>query len=110
MTTLEKFQTNKETIIEKTLEQIINALRGDRVNRHFFFDGENVDYSISSGQIALDDDYFFSIKDHQTIDAGDYGYDSDESMLDDEQFIDDQYREQIELAIDNHINKLECYA
>jgi hypothetical protein len=110
MTTLENFKTNKETIIEKTLEQIPDALRGDRVTRSFFIKNENVNYSIYTGQIILDDNYFFTIKDHETPDPGDYGYNSNEEMLQDENFINDFYSDQILESINNHICKLECYS
>ncbi len=73
MEKFEYFKTNRELIIEKTLEQISNSLKGDNVNRSFFFIEEKVDYTVYLGQSILDDDYFFTIHDHETPEAGDHG-------------------------------------
>jgi hypothetical protein len=110
MTTLEYFKTNKETIIEKTLEQIASALKGDKVNRSFFIKDENVTYSVYAGQIILDERYFFTIKDHETPDPGDYGYNTNDEMLQDDKFIEDYYKDQLEESIDTHILMMEYYS
>jgi len=111
MNALKIFTEKKESITAKTIELIPNSLRGDKVNRSFYIDEDgNVNYSVYAGSIYLDDRYFFSILDHETPEAGDYGYDSDEDFLDDDQFFEDHYRDIISDAIDSHINKLECYA
>lgn len=107
---LNVFETKKELIINNTLNQIPNAMRGDLVNRSFYIDREgNVEYSIYLGQIQLDDTYFFNIHSHETLEPGDYDYENYENMVEDEMFIDDYYRDQIEEAIDNHILALEIY-
>ena len=83
MNTLEILKNRKEEIIEKTIEILPVALAGDRANRTFFvkIDDEGnlkVDYFYYAGQIVLNDNCFFTIKDHETPDPEDYGYDRSE--------------------------------
>lgn len=108
MNTLEILKNRKEEIIEKTIEILPVALAGDRANRTFFvkIDDEGnlkVDYFYYAGQIVLNDNCFFTIKDHETPDPEDYGYDNIEEM----DFAACGFDENIENSIDNHIANLE---
>jgi hypothetical protein len=108
-TNLQNFSKNKEQIIEATLKLIPKALSGDRANRSFFITNDEriVDYSYYLGQISLGDKTFFTIKDHQTLDSGDYGYKSDDDMFEDAEFLNELYRDVVTYAIEEHIMKLE---
>lgn len=111
MTTLEILKTRKEEIIEATLEVMPQALSGDRANRTFFFkvDEETkkltVDYLYYLGQQQLSDNCFYTIPDHETPDAEEFGYDSIEEM----DFDACGYREFIEDEIEQHIMNLETF-
>ena len=77
MNAIEIFRTKKEEIISQTINQLPNAMRGDRCNRTFFVeekeDGEIVvDYFVYLGQASLSDNCFFTIKDHESFDPSDY--------------------------------------
>jgi len=109
METLEIYKTRKEEIVEKTIALLATALNGDRANRTFFFkiDEETneltVDYLYYAGQQVLSDNCFYTIKDHETPDAEDFGYDS----LDEMDFDACGFTEQIENAIDEKIVLIE---
>ena len=110
MTTLEIYKTRKEELVEKTIELLPTALSGDKANRTFFFkvDEETgkltVDYHYYAGQIALDDNCFYTLKDHETPDPECYGYTSFYEM----DFEACGFKEHIESAIDEHILTLEA--
>ncbi len=102
------FKTRKEEIVEKTLELLPQALAGDNANRTFYIeiddDGKlKVDYIYYAGQQVLNDHCFYTIKDHETPDPADFGYENLEEM----DFEACGYGEQIENAIENHISELE---
>lgn len=109
METLEIYKTRKDELVEKTIEIMANALSGDRANRTFFFKVDEdtneltVDYLYYAGQQDLYDNCFYTIKDHETPDAEDFGYDSLEEM----DFDACGFSEQIANAIENQINNLE---
>lgn len=109
MKTLTIYKTRKNELVEKTIELMPTALGGDRANRTFFFkvDEETneltVDYLYYAGQQALSDNCFYTIKDHETPDPEDFGYESFEEM----DFDACGFSEQIEYAINNQINLLE---
>lgn len=109
MKTLEIYNTRKDELVEKTIELMPTALSGDRANRTFFFKideetGElTVDYLYYAGQQVLSENCFYSIKDYETPDPEDFGYDS----LEDMDFDACGFTEQIENAIDNQIANLE---
>lgn len=106
MDNIEMFQSNIDKIVKKTLELFPTAMGGDVANRTFFFKDGEVDYYYYLGQIALDDACFFTIRDCEVLDPGDYGYRTTEDLLEDSQFIEDQYKDQIEYALEEHILKL----
>jgi hypothetical protein len=109
MKTLEIYKTRKDELVEKTIELMPTALAGDRANRTFFFkvDEETneltVDYLYYAGQQALNDNCFYTIKDHETPDPEDFGYDSINEM----DFDACGFTEQIENAIDEKIALIE---
>lgn len=110
MKTLEIYKTRKDELVEKTIELMPTALSGDRKNRTFFFkiDEETneltVDYWYYVGQQLLSDNCFYTIKEHETPDPEDFGYDS----IDEMDFNACGFSEQIEYAIDNQIANLEA--
>ena len=95
---------NKEQIVNDVLELLPLALSGDPANRTFFIaeDG-SVDYLYYQGQINLGDRCFYTVKDYETPDPEDFGYDRIVNM----DFDDCGYREQIENALEDHIAMLE---
>ena len=109
MKTLEIYKTKKDELVEKTIELMPTALSGDRANRTFFFKideetGElTVDYLYYSGQQVLSDNCFYTIKDHETPDAEDFGYGS----IDEMDFDACGFSEQIKNAIDQKIALIE---
>lgn len=109
MTTLEILKTRKDELIEKTIEIMPTALSGDRANRSFYFELNDetnelkVDYLYYAGQQTLSDNCFYTIKDFETPDPEDFGYDSIEDM----DFDACGFSEQIEYAIEKQINNLE---
>jgi len=109
MKTLEIYRTRKDELVEKTIEILSDALTGDRANRTFYFkiDEETseltVDYLYYAGQQHLDDNCFYTIKDHETPNPEDFGYDSLEEM----DFDACGFSEQIEYAIEDQIRNLE---
>lgn len=76
MTTLEIYKTRKDEIISEVINQLPNAMRGDRVNRTFFVkenDGKIVvDYFVYLGLTSLGDNCFLTIKDNESFDPSDY--------------------------------------
>lgn len=109
MNTLEIYKTRKYELVEKTIELMSTALGGDRATRTFFFivDEETeeltVDYLYYAGQQILSDNCFYTIKDYETPDPEDFGYDSVDEM----DFDACGFSEQIEYAIENKISDLE---
>lgn len=109
MKTLEILKTRKDELIEKTIEIMGDALSGDPANRTFFFkidektDELTVDYIYYAGETILDDNCFFTIKDYETPDPEDFGYDTLEEM----DFNASGFSMQIEYAINEHILNLE---
>ena len=105
MKTLEIYKTRKDELVEKTIELMPTALSGDRANRTFFFkvDEETneltVDYLYYLGQQQLSDNCFYTIKDYETPDPEDFGYESIEEM----DFDACGFRESIENEIENKI-------
>ena len=109
MKTLEIYKTRKDELVEKTIELMPTALSGDRANRTFYFTvdeetGElTVDYLYYAGQQVLTDNCFYTIKDHETPDAKEFGYDS----IDEMDFDACGFSEQIENAINEKIALIE---
>jgi len=109
MKTIEIYKTRKDELVDKTIELMPTALAGDRANRTFFFkvdektDELTVDYLYYLGQQVLNDNCFYTIKDYQTPDPEDYGYES----IDEMDFTACGFPELIEYAIDNQIANLE---
>ena len=105
MKTLEIYKTRKDELVKKTIELMPSALGGDRGNYTFFFkiDEETneltVDYLYYAGQQSLSDNCFFTIKDYETPDPEDFGYDS----IDEIDFDACGFSEQIENAINEKI-------
>jgi len=110
MKSLTIYKTRKNELVEKTIELMPQALSGDRANRTFFFKvdeetGElTVDYLYYAGQQVLSDNCFYTIKDHETPDSEDFGYES----IDEIDFDACGFSEQIEYAIENQIANLEA--
>lgn len=95
---------NIESIIEQTIELLPQALSGDVANRTFFVKPDGtVDYHYYQGQIILDDNCFYTIKDYETPDPDEFGYES----LEDMDFDACGFAEQIENSIENHLNLIE---
>jgi hypothetical protein len=109
MKTLEIYKTRKDELVEKTIELMPTALSGDRANRTFFFkvDEETneltVDYLYYLGQQSLSENCFYTIKDHETPDPEDFGYES----IDEMDFDACGFTEQIENAIEEKIMLIE---
>jgi hypothetical protein len=109
MEALEIYTTRKDELVEKTIALLSTALSGDRANRTFFFKfdeetGElTVDYHYYLGQIATSDNCFYTIKEYQTPDFEEFGYESFEEM----DFDASGFTEQIENAIDKKIALIE---
>ncbi len=108
MKTEEILKTRKDEIIQKTLELMPQALSGDKGNRTFYFEiDENgdlkIDYLYYLGLRQLSDNCFYTIKDHETPDSEEYGYDDFEEM----DFAACGYDDQIEFAIEEKILLLE---
>ena len=109
MKTSEILNTRKEEIVEKTIEIMADALGGDNANRSFFFNideetGElTVDYIYYAGNQSLSDNCFYTIKDYETPDPENFGYDSIEEM----DFFACGFDSIVENAIDEHIADLE---
>jgi len=110
MKTLEIYKTRKQKLIEKTIELMPYALSGDNANRTFYFKFDEqtneltVHYHYYTGQIQLDENCFFTIKNYQTPSPEDLGYDS----YDEVDYSLCGYYQQIENAIDEKIFNLEC--
>lgn len=109
MKTLEILKTRKAEIIEATLGIMPIALSGDRANRTFFFKvdeetGElTVDYLYYLGQQSLSDNCFYTIRDYETLDPEEFGYETFEEM----DFAACGFSDQIEYAIDCKIVMLQ---
>jgi hypothetical protein len=110
MKTLEIYKTRKDELIEKTIELMPAALAGDRANRTFFFKvdeetGElTVDYLYYAGQQVLSENCFYTIKDYETPDPEEFGYETLEEM----DYDACGFSEQVEYAIENKIENLEA--
>lgn len=109
MTTLEIYKNHKEEIVNQVINQLPNAMRGDRVNRTFFVkekDGEiEVDYMVYSGLTQLSDNCFLTIKDYESFDADKFGVEDFEEI----DFRALGWDEKIEESIDAKIEELEMY-
>jgi hypothetical protein len=109
MTTLEIYKNHKEEIVNQVINQLPNAMRGDRVNRTFFVkekDGEiEVDYMVYSGLTQLSDNCFLTIKDYESFDADEFGVEDFEEI----DFRALGWDEKIEESIDAKIEELEMY-
>lgn len=111
MKTLEIYKTRKDELVEKTIELLPIALSGDRANRSFFYkiDEETneltVDYLYYAGQHVLSDNCFYTIKDHDTPEPEEWGYDSIEEM----DFYACGFYDEIVYYIDKKIENLEAY-
>lgn len=110
MTTLEIYKTAKDEIISEVINQLPNAMRGDRVNRTFFVkeDSENegeivVDYFVYCGQTSLTDNCFLTIKDTESFDPSDFEVEDFEDI----DFNAIGWDEKISEAIDRKIEELE---
>jgi len=108
METLEIYKTRKDEIVEQTIELLPDALSGDPANRTFYFRVDEsgnltVDYYYYAGQIKLDDECFYTIRNFETPDPEEYGYKTIAEM----DFDACGYRDQIGNAIDNQIALLE---
>ena len=83
------------------------ALSGDPANRTFYvyFDKSEivVDYLYYLGNQKLEDNCYYTIKDYETPDPEDFGYETLEEM----DFDACGYSEQIAAAIEAHIDNLE---
>lgn len=105
---LKILKTQKERIIQKTLDLIPSAMRNNYANRSFYIDKNgDVNYFLYSGQVFLDDTYFFTIYNFQTLEPSDYDYETYDDMIEDEIFIEDYYKDVIEESINNHIRSLD---
>lgn len=107
MNALQFFKTKKAEIVEQTLALIPEAISGDQANRTFFVtanpDGAvTVDYYYYKGTMPLEDNCFFTIKEHETPDPADYGGDSFEDTD-----VVSIYADRIAGAIDKHIMDIE---
>ena len=107
MTTLEIYKTAKDEIISEVINQLPNAMRGDRVNRTFFVkenEGEiEVDYFVYCGKTSLTDNCFLTIKDTESFDPSDF----DVEDFEDIDFNAIGWDEKISEAIDRKIEELE---
>ena len=107
MKTKEILKTRKAEIIEKTLKLMPQALSGDRVTRTFYFEENNgelkIDYFVYRGYRQLSDNCFYTVKDYETPNPDDYGYESIEEI----DFEVCGFDEGIRNAIENHIDILE---
>lgn len=107
MTILEIYKTAKDEIISGVINQLSNAMRGDRVNRTFFVkenDGEIVvDYMVYCGNTSLGDNCFLTIKDHESFDPSDYEVED----FDEIDFYAIGWDEKISDAIDRKIEEIE---
>ncbi len=110
METLEIYKTKKEEIISEVINQLPNAMRGDKVNRTFFVkENENnegeiiVDYFVYLGHINLSDNCFLTIKDYESFDPSDYEVEKFEDI----DFRTIGWDEKIAGAIDRKIEELE---
>jgi hypothetical protein len=107
-TALEIYKAKKEEIISEVINQLPNAMRGDRVNRTFFVkedeDGEiKVDYFVYCGLQTLSDNCFLTIKDHESFDPSDFEVEDFEDI----DFNAIGWDEKISEAIDIKIEELE---
>ena len=106
MDTLEIYRNHKNEIIEQTINLLPNALRGDLVNRTFFVKENNgkieVDYFVYMGQVSKGENCFFSVKDHETPDPEDYGYENFDEM----DFLALGWDERISEAIDQRADEI----
>ena len=111
MKNIEIYRTRKDELIEKTIELMPTALSGDIANRTFYFEINEktgkltVDYLYYLGQQSLDDECFFTIKDHETPDPEDFGYEGFEEM----DFYACGFASQVDYAITEKIEYLEGY-
>lgn len=104
MTNLEVLETRRDELVRLTLDLMPIALSGDRANRTFYFefneDGELVvNYLYYAGQQYLTDNCFYTICDHNSVDASDFGYEH----IGDMDFEACGFSDQIKYSIDNHI-------
>lgn len=108
MKPLEIYKTRRNELVEKTIALMPTALSGDIANRTFYyiFDEEtkelSVDYLYYVGFQSLGDNCFYTIKDHETPDPEEFGYDSIEEM----DFDACGFSEQIENSIENQMENL----
>ena len=109
MKTSEILEKRKGEILEKTMGLLLQALSGDPANRTFFFNvdkknGElTVDYLYYVGTMSLGSNCFYTIRDFETPDPENFGYESLEEM----DFYACGFDDDIENAIDEHIADLE---
>jgi hypothetical protein len=102
------FKEKKDKIVEKTIEILPNALRGDRVNRMFYINIDKeknikVDYIIYLGISETTDNCFMVIKDYETPYLDEHGVDD----YDEIDYYANGWKEKIENEIDEHIEYLE---
>jgi hypothetical protein len=77
-TTLEIYKTRKDELIAQAINLLPDAMRGDRVNRTFFFEYDSaidevkVDYFVYCGQQSVSDNCFLTIKDTESFDPEDF--------------------------------------
>ena len=78
MKTLEIYKTRKDELIAQAINLLPDAMRGDRVNRTFFFEYDSaidevkVDYFVYCGQQSVSDNCFLTIKDTESFDPEDF--------------------------------------
>jgi len=77
MKTLDILKFHTDEVIQKTIELLPSALRGDAVNRMFYVKDENgeikVDYCINLGLPTSTKDTYFIIKNTVVVDPEEYG-------------------------------------
>lgn len=107
MKTIEIYKTRKDELVKQTLNLLPSALSGDKANRTFYFkldeDKIIVDYIYYTGNISLSENCFLTIKDYETPNPSEYGYDTIEEM----DFQACGYDEFIEQSIEGKIGFLE---
>ena len=105
MNALEIYKTRKNELVEKTIDLLPIALSGDRAHRTFFFRQDEktgelvVDYLYYLGHQNLSENCFFTIKNYETPDPEEYGYENFDEM----DFDACGFKEQIENAIEERI-------
>jgi hypothetical protein len=108
MDILNILKTRKDEVVEKTLDHMPNAMRGDVCNVAFYLDQDNegniiVNHYPFLGQQSHPESVFLIIKEHERPDPDELGFES----MEDVDWQACNYDVYLQTKIDEYIDKLE---